>query len=344
MGKLSNKVFLGLYSGLRKLRKTAKSDRWKEALYLASKRPKLLATVGAASLFVISIVVYAFAATLSAPPINISSPAFTSGTAISSAVMNSKFTDIYNYLSNIYTAVNDHATKIDADASNISSLNTTVGSLSGTVSGHGTSITNLQAKGVFAFTSSGTWTVPAGVTTVVIEAVGAGGGGGGGINISNTTPTSGSGGYGGAGGMAKAIWSVSASDSIGITIGAVGTGGSMVNLGSTCTGPGYSASAGSGSNGGDTSVTHSSKTLIAYGGLGGAGANINCTTMCSTCQVYSSNGAQGAVDCLPGGYACFSSYVWDVGNYVSGGGGLAGSSAPTSGLSGSAGIVVITAF
>src|SRR5262245_32116081 len=76
------------------------------------------------------------------------------------------------------------------------------------------------------FTSSGSWTAPAGISSVTVEAWGAGGGGGG-----RGSTTGGSGG-GGGGGYALAVISVTAGNSYSYTVGAGGSGGAALANGS----------------------------------------------------------------------------------------------------------------
>ncbi len=72
------------------------------------------------------------------------------------------------------------------------------------------------------FTSSGTWTKPAGCKRVKVTGI-AGGGGGGGANITSATEVS-AGGGGGAGGAFVVTVDVSASTSEAVTVGAGGVG------------------------------------------------------------------------------------------------------------------------
>jgi hypothetical protein len=95
-------------------------------------------------------------------------------------------------------------------------------------------------------TGSGSWTVPAGVTKVLVEIVAGGGGG----NIH---------GGGGGGGYLKAILPVTAGSSINYVLGAGGTGGA----------------GGSGTNGGGSQITYGAITIFADGG---SGASFNNTT------------------------------------------------------------------
>jgi hypothetical protein len=72
------------------------------------------------------------------------------------------------------------------------------------------------------FTSTTTWTVPAGVTSVTVECIGGGGSGGGGRNVNLA------GGSGGGGGQyAKSVISVTPGNTYDVV---VGTGGASVSL------------------------------------------------------------------------------------------------------------------
>lgn len=106
-----------------------------------------------------------------------------------------------------------------------------------------------SAKGqetiVETFTSSGTWTVPAGVTEITVEAWGAGGGGGG----STQHQQGGSGGGGGA--YAKGQLIVNQVESVSVDVGQGGNGGNN----------------GNGASGGESKVN----TIVARGGFGGEG-------------------------------------------------------------------------
>lgn len=86
-----------------------------------------------------------------------------------------------------------------------------------------------------SFTSTTTWTVPAGITKCAVYAVGAGGGGGSGrIDVSSGLAPQGSGGTGGNIGF-QDYYKVTPGDVITVTIGAGGTGGTAVSSVSTLT-------------------------------------------------------------------------------------------------------------
>ena len=188
---------------------------------------------------------------------------------------------------NNYATVNVSATATDPDGDTIAysiqsgslptglSLNSGTGAITGTVGAVSSATTSnftLRATAntkttdrafsivaqpvIQAFTSSGTWTVPSGVTQVGILVV-AGGGAGGTTNY-NPTPLRGAG--GGAGGLIYIpSWNVTGSSSYAITIGNGGT-----------------VSANSATNGQNSTVVGSTKTLTALGGgHGGFGDNTN---------------------------------------------------------------------
>lgn len=132
---------------------------------------------------------------------------------------------------------------------------------------------SLPIHGVQAFTTNGTFTVPAGVTTIEAEGWGGGGGSGGTINAN-----SGSGG-GSAGGYArKRITGLLPGQTIAVTIGAAGLGGNNVTPtngtdgGTTSFGAYFSATGGLGGNAANGAVA----SLARPGGVG-SGGDINIT-------------------------------------------------------------------
>jgi len=118
-----------------------------------------------------------------------------------------------------------------------------------------TATSTAVTHGYKMFTANGTFTVPTGITQVKVTCVGGAGGGGGGSIYS----PSGTGGTGATGYVNSSIITVTAGQSIAITIGAGGT------LGATST----SSSTGvTGSTGG---TTYFGSLLSAPGGPGGTG-------------------------------------------------------------------------
>ena len=118
-------------------------------------------------------------------------------------------------------------------------------------------VTFSQGQTTAPFTTSGTWTCPAGVTSIQVEAYGAGGGGG----YGGTTTNRQGGGGGGGGGYSKntSITVIPGTTYI-ITIGSAGAGGST-STGATA----------NGGNGGNTTATFGTTTITANGGIGGKG-------------------------------------------------------------------------
>ncbi len=115
------------------------------------------------------------------------------------------------------------------------------------------------------FTSNGTWTCPAGVTTIYVSACAGGGGGGGGGSAGSITTVAGGGGGGGAGAFVLA-------QPVNVTPGAtytvvIGAGGAAGAGGSS------SGSTGNpGSSGGSTGFSLNGTSILALvGGSGGAG-------------------------------------------------------------------------
>ncbi len=98
-------------------------------------------------------------------------------------------------------------------------------------------------------TSGSSYTVPAGITTIKVWAIGAGGGGGGATDIDPS-----SGGGGGAGGVAYRTFVVVPGNTISYSLGTGGAGGIDTN---------------NGTDGGSTTFTVGATTITANGGAGG---------------------------------------------------------------------------
>lgn len=157
------------------------------------------------------------------------------------------------------------------------------------------------------FTSSGNFTVPAGVTQVVVECWGGGGGGG----RARGNPATGGGGAGGS--YVRSTLNVGPGDSYQVSVGAGGSGGN-----------GTGTTTQHGRDGGD-SWFGSASTIIAKGGAGGQSAG----------NVNNSNGLPGvgsSIGCI--GDIVYAGGSGSQGDYTSGsgysgaGGGGAGSTGP----------------
>jgi hypothetical protein len=134
------------------------------------------------------------------------------------------------------------------------------------------------------FNSSGTFTIPVGITKVMVELWGGGGGGGGGGSSDSTYTFGGMGGGAGGGGYVKDILNVSPGGSISIIVGNGGNGGAG-GCGNCGLRFGYP-----GNNGGSTSFGVAS---TAGGGIGGIGGSAGTT-------VNGNNGQGGAGGNAPG--------------------------------------------
>ncbi|MBV8632095.1 MAG: collagen-like protein [Silvibacterium sp.] len=139
-------------------------------------------------------------------------------------------------------------------------------------------------NGIAEYTSDGTFTVPAGITHIMVEMWGAGGGGGGGnagatynCGFSTCSVIGASGPGGGSGGYTRAVIAVTPGASYNVIVGAggaPGAGGSNYN------------GTGAGGAGGAAQITDSSSNILASasggsggwagssGGAGGSGSNV----------------------------------------------------------------------
>jgi hypothetical protein len=125
-------------------------------------------------------------------------------------------------------------------------------------------VAQAPAHGVREFTESGSFEVPAGVTTIKIEMWGGGGGGGGGA-AAGGFGSGGGGGGGGSGAYLRTVISVTPGHVYTLSLGDAGRGG---------TGEGNSVRrAELGADGGETSIRLASRVVLAAaGGVGGKGA------------------------------------------------------------------------
>ncbi len=153
---------------------------------------------------------------------------------------------------------------------------------------------------------SGTYSVPAGVTSITVKAWGAGGGGGVGNN------GSGAGGNGGGGGYVKAVLSVTPSETLDVRVGTAGAKGATND---------------DGGNGGGYSAVQRSGTFLIQAGAGGGGGGAAGTT------AGGAGGAGGGTSGVAGGTATGGG----GGAGTAGAGGAAGT-AGANGVAGTAGI------
>ena len=153
------------------------------------------------------------------------------------------------------------------------------------------------------FLSSGTWTVPTGVTTVYVTAAGGGGGGGG----SSADIYAGGGGGGGAS-MFRVPIPVVSGDTITVTIGSGGTGGAAATVGN------------SGSSTSFVDSTTNDTLFILGGGAGGSGSGVPTSTE-NLPGTFTNNTTSIIINCSSGG-GSFGIYAANGG--YSGGGGTGG--------------------
>jgi len=157
--------------------------------------------------------------------------------------------------------------------------------------------------GIAEYTSSGSFTAPAGVTHITVELWGGGGGGGGGgLDMPTSDCESALGGFcifngagGGAGGYTRAVIPVTAGTTYSVIVGSGGSGGPASGT--------AGSGGGTGSNGGSSQILDPSLTPLATS-TGGAGGSGSPTIGCS---VTSFDGTTGAPirttiwSCAPGG-------------------------------------------
>ncbi|MEJ0040348.1 MAG: hypothetical protein WDO68_30710 [Gammaproteobacteria bacterium] len=131
---------------------------------------------------------------------------------------------------------------------------------SGTVGPADVTSVNVHCGDVINTVGAGSWTVPAGASSIVIVATGAGGGGG------SNSLYGGKGGNGGSGASMTHTFAVSAGDVLDYYVGGGGVGGTYDSAGLCCGGAG-------GGGGGSTNVILNSNaaTLMVAGGGGGGG-------------------------------------------------------------------------
>jgi hypothetical protein len=195
---------------------------------------------------------------------------------------------------------------------------------------------------VQTFTSSGTWTRPAGITKVIMEVQGAGGGGGHDATLVYCR-------NGGGGGYAKKFLDVSSITSSTITVGTGGVG--IVSAGTPTAGGDSSWADGANTitGGGSPASNNSSSASGFRGGAGGvaSGGDINIDGGGSFSDV-SDSGSFGMSVLGQEGYGARNSLTYQpttalmngVGYGGGGGGRTSGAASPTSGA-GANGVVIV---
>lgn len=171
------------------------------------------------------------------------------------------------------------------------------GTFGGTTASCSAPVYAICTSGNLTFTSSGTWTVPVGCSSVTFEAHGGGGGGSGGSHSeSYGSCKSGIGGAGGgAGGIATIPLTSSSGSVFSFIVGGGGSGSpgaskDASNVNSYC-----------GEPGGSTIIKDPSGNIISTvnGGQGGHGF-INYSTLCNAYGLNNNGGSAGSSGCNPG--------------------------------------------
>ena len=185
-----------------------------------------------------------------------------------------------------------------------------------------------------AFTSSGTFTVPAGVTKVKVTVVG---GGAGGRTATNSTPQC-VGGYGAA--SIKVITGLTPPGTVTVTVGSGGaanTNGVTSSFGAYCSATGGSSPAFGGPGNGGAGGTATGGDINFTGGAGGGGSGVNGTV--------AGNGGTGGSSIFGGaGLGAFSTNsasTAGAGAPGTGAGGGGGCGGPGTGGAGGSGIVIV---
>ena len=132
-----------------------------------------------------------------------------------------------------------------------------------TQTNNGKATKSRSVNGIEEFTSTGTFTVPSGITHILVEMWGAGGGGGGAWRFPTQTYNQTAGAGGGGGAYTRAVVTVIPGETYNIVVGVGGSGGTSTYN------PGQAPA---GVAGGDSEVTDSSSIVIAHASGGGGGS------------------------------------------------------------------------
>lgn len=196
-------------------------------------------------------------------------------------------------------------------------------------------IKNVEPKGTQYITTSSNFTVPAGVTEVVVEVWGGGGGGGGG----DGSNSSGSGG-GGGGYTTKRITGLTPGQTIACTIGSGGAGGATNVKGSAGSTTYFGAYCSATGGEGGTILADGVISQPVNGGSG-IGGDLNLRGGCGMVQTTTvgGNGGDGARGSGGGRGAWQSAFNASAGAVPAGGGG--GGDGPWSSAAGGSGAVLV---
>lgn len=206
-------------------------------------------------------------------------------------------------------------------------------------------VSNLTAAtGVFGnnqvFTSSGIFTVPAGVTKIKARVWGGGGGGSGSANSNN--------GYAGAGGggsgYSEGPITVTPGQVITATVGAAGTGGAATTAGTTGGSSAFDVINVNGGGGGLYQNTGGS--LIQTNGGSGSGGTLNLTGGVGYFPIpfgsgSATMGGPGGAAAMGGPGGGWSIGTASVGQFPGGGGGGAGGNGGATGGNGGGGLIIV---
>ena len=208
------------------------------------------------------------------------------------------------------------------------------GVVEGSFVGYGGGLTNVAASlQMQVFTSSGTFTVPTNVTSIIVEAWGGGGMGGSGSDTYDV-----GGGGGGAGGYAKVFYNVVPNGVYQVVVGTGGTTGAPTGTSSSMGGEILATGGAAGSS--------PTSTSRASGGAGGTGPSLSSAS--SAIQggtgkygTTSGGGDGGSAGCGgPGGLGNLGAGA-EAGHFPGGGGGGGEYSGTTTGGAGGNGEVIV---
>ena len=143
-------------------------------------------------------------------------------------------------------------------------MKTAMAALTATWLTTGAALAQTPGHGIRELTDSGSFEVPAGITSITVELWGAGGGGGGGGEARLGLGPGGAGGGGGSGGYVRTVVTVSPGQSYTVVLGREGRGGRFEGV----------REAEPGEDGGDSEIRLGTRLVVlAAGGKGGRAAS-----------------------------------------------------------------------